>query len=241
MKKLCFFFLLLILILAQDKFGEPDDSPKDGFKFLKKMNLPGYNPTVIVNKPPLSKEYKSHNIIPYGVWNDVLNKEKNKTTFFIDKNNENIRTSRVDFNEDKIFKQFYPEEFKKINWIDSLPKNNIFVSRNNRTKLDSLEITGSYHNYPQSNYFYSTLPNYQPVPLPKIENEPVIFLIFFNFINYFFFSIELIGSRLLYEIERCSLFIIIQKFEKYKFFQGNFFYQNYFEIILSQAVLQFLF
>ena len=76
MKKLFLFPLLLTLILTQDKWGEPDENPKDNFKFLKKMNLPGYNPTVIVNKPPLSTEYKSNNILPYGVWNKVLEKEK---------------------------------------------------------------------------------------------------------------------------------------------------------------------
>lgn len=171
MKKLFFFAVLLILILTQDKWGEPDESPKDGFKFLKKMNLPGYNPTVIVNKPPLSTEYKSNNILPYGVWNKVLEKERNRTNFFVNKEDEKLRTGKIGFNEEKIFKQFYPEEFKKINWMDSLPKNNIFLSR-----------YGGYHNYPQSNYFYSTFPNYQPVKLPKIENEPVSFFLFLNFV-----------------------------------------------------------
>ena len=182
MKKLFFLTLILTLILTQDKWGEPDEFPKDGFKFIKKMNLPGYNPTVIVNKPPLSTEYKSNNILPYGVLNKVLEKERNRTKFFVNKEDEKLRTAKIGFNEEKIFKQFYPEEFKKINWMDSLPKNNIFVSRDNKTKMESVESSGGYHNYPQSNYFYSTFPNYQPVKLPKIENEPVSFFFIWNFV-----------------------------------------------------------
>lgn len=192
MKKYFIFTLYIFLTLEQktDKFGEPDEAPKENFKFLKKMNLPGYNPTAIINKPPNSVEYKSNNVLPYGEWNNVLEKERNNTKFFYDKNSEKLRTSIVDFNEEKIFKQVYPEEFEKINWIKSLPKNNIFISKNAKGSLNqSVITTGTFHNYPQTNYFYSSLPNYQPVNLPKIENEPVLFFVYnlvFGFYLFFF-------------------------------------------------------
>lgn len=185
MKHFFIFFLLIILTFGKkyDNFGEPDTIRHENSKVIKQMVLPGYNPTVIVNKPPSSIEYKSNNILPYGEWNNRNEKEKNRTKFFLDKKLEKLRTSKVDFNEEKVFNQVYPEEFAKINWLPSLPKNNLFISKHKMKGFsnNTSSYNGLFHNYPQTNYFYSSYPEFEPVPLPKIEKEPVqIFRFFFS-------------------------------------------------------------
>ena len=186
MKKFYIIIFLTIICRAQydSHFGEPDHVPHNALGINKKMSLPGYNPTAIISKPPNSIEYKTNNILPYGQWNNVLEKEKNRTKFFVDKDLEKVRTAQVGFNEDKLFNTVYPEEINKLNWLKSLPKNNVFISKNNKSKLnDTKDSTGTYHNFPHTNLFYSSFPNYEPVPLPAIENEPVILKkYFFNIV-----------------------------------------------------------
>lgn len=184
MKPIFIFFLLIIISLANkyDNFGEPDVMPKEISKSFKRMSLPGYNPTAIINKVPSSIEHKADNILPYGEWNEQIAKENKKIKYFTDKNLEKIRTSTLDMNEEKAFRQVYNEEYQKINWLKSLPKNNVFIRAHNPDISSNQTgifkgMVGTSHNYPQSNYFYSSFPEYQPVHLPKIEKEPVIFLI----------------------------------------------------------------
>ena len=178
MKTFPIFFLLIPLFFSQksDNYGSPDTIPKDKFNFAKRMSLPGYNPTALINKPPNSIEYKSNNILPYGQINEIFSKNKEKNVYFPEKSDEKLRTSLVNFNEEKIFNQVFPEEFEKINWLPILPKNNVFISKKDKNKDENNDIgqdsTGSFANSPQTNYFYSSFPNYQPVPLPKIDNEP---------------------------------------------------------------------
>ena len=169
--KLFFLFQFFFIFYADDPdFGKPDTQNRKANKSILKRSIPGYNPTIVINKKPSAIEYKAANIIPYGEWNDVLEKTNNKIKIF--KNKEDLvsfRSNKVDFNNNRIFRNFQPDDFQKDKWIENLPDNNIFIRPGKF--YSNIGISA---NNPHDNYFYSSYPEYAPVQLPKITNEPVL-------------------------------------------------------------------
>lgn len=168
--KLIFLFqFFLIFCAANQEFGQPNTQNRKANKSLLKRSIPGYNPTIVINKKPSAVEYKAANIVPYGEWNDNLEETTKKIKIF--KNQDEIvslRSNKLDFNNERIFKDFQQNDFQKDKWVENLPDNNIFIRPG---KFYS--NIGVSANNPHDNYFYSSFPGYAPVKLPKITHEPV--------------------------------------------------------------------